>query len=189
MIWNEHTGDTNAETSVGITVGLYNKVIMLWLSSCCHRNSYVTGHVKWFTWVRFPRGDLSYGLCVLVSVCVYPHILIKITCLQSLVYLTRRFLIPPHFRCEFIINLFLPSSVYLITWNTSPYIFTSFDSCHVSHSILSVLCQFLCLVHALPDKGKTPSPLCGCVYVHFPVSVLPCVWQSDKRWQWAMVLT
>lgn len=42
---------------------------MLWLSSCCHRNSYVTGHVKWFTWVRFPRGDLSYGLCVCVSVC------------------------------------------------------------------------------------------------------------------------
>lgn len=42
---------------------------MLWLSSCCHRNSYVTGHVKWFTWVRFPRGDLSYGLCVCVIVC------------------------------------------------------------------------------------------------------------------------
>ncbi len=46
--------------------------------------------------------------------------------------------------------------------------------------ILAVSCQSPFLVHALPDKSKTPSLLWVCVHVHFQVSVFPCAvgWQQ-----------
>lgn len=137
---------------------------------------------------------MSHRLHAFVCVCVYPRMLHQSTCFSSLIYALHQMISNPHFLLLWIYITPLspvfrsPHSSLGIYHHTSSLTLTVTTFLIHRLCLMSVLVSGSCSAGQKQDTFPTVS-VCLCVRVHFPVSLFPCVWWSDTRWQWAMVLT